>query len=94
MPDDTHIDLRERVAALEQMLVEPIRELAGLQHAILAKAHALCGAEHGALVTYDGEYFRLAANHGIPQFWIKQFRQPYRAAPALKAAEYGRPARH
>jgi hypothetical protein len=26
MPDDTHIDLRERVAALEQMLVERITE--------------------------------------------------------------------
>src|SRR6516162_1155282 len=49
--------------------------------AILAKAHALCGVEHGALVTYDGEYFRLAAEHGMPQFWVKQFRQPYRAAP-------------
>src|SRR6516225_4127891 len=46
--------------------------------AILEKAHALCGVEHGALVTYDGEYFRLAAHRGMPQFWIKQHRQPYR----------------
>src|SRR6516162_4309894 len=46
--------------------------------AILEKAHALCGVEHGALVTYDGEYFRLAADRGMPQFWVKQFRQPYR----------------
>src|SRR6516162_4857307 len=49
--------------------------------AILEKAHALCGVEHGALVTYDGEYFCLAADHGMPQFWIKQFRQPYHATP-------------
>ena len=48
--------------------------------AILAKAHALCGVEHGALVTYDGEYFRLAAHRGMPQFWVKQFRQPYRGS--------------
>jgi len=48
--------------------------------AILEKAHALCGVEHGALVTYDGEYFRLAADHGMPQFWIKQHRQPYRGS--------------
>ena len=47
---------------------------------MLEKAHALCGVEHGALVTYDGEYFRLAADHGMPQFWIKQFRQPYRGS--------------
>src|SRR6516225_2712936 len=49
--------------------------------AILEKAHALCGVEHGALVTYDGEYFRLAADRGMPQFFIKQLRQPYRATP-------------
>jgi len=48
--------------------------------AILEKAHALCGVEHGALVTYDGEYFRMAADRGMPQFWIKQFRQPYRGS--------------
>ncbi|MBV8089264.1 MAG: GAF domain-containing protein [Alphaproteobacteria bacterium] len=48
--------------------------------AILEKAHALCGVEHGALITYDGEYFRLAAERGMPQFWIKQFRQPYRGS--------------
>ena len=49
--------------------------------AILEKAHALCGVEHGALATYDGEYFRVAADHrGMPPFWVKQFRQPYRAA--------------
>ena len=38
------------------------------------------GVEHGALVTYDGEYFRLAAHRGMPQFWVKQFRQPYRGS--------------
>src|SRR6516165_4395640 len=48
--------------------------------AILEKAHALCGVEHGALVTYDGEYFRMAADRGMPQFWVKQFRQPYRGS--------------
>ena len=49
--------------------------------AILAKAHALCGVEHGALATYDGEYFRVAADRGMPQFFIKQLRQPFRATP-------------
>ena len=51
--------------------------------AILEKTHALYGVEHGALITYDGEYFRLAADRGMPQFWIKQFREPYRAAPTF-----------
>ena len=47
--------------------------------AILEKAHALCGVEHGALVTYDGEYFHIAANHGMPQWFTETLRQPYRA---------------
>ena len=49
--------------------------------AILAKAHALCGVEHGALATYDGEYFRVAADRGMPQFFIKQLQKPFRASP-------------
>jgi GAF domain-containing protein len=46
--------------------------------AILEKAHALCGVEHGALAIYDGEHFCLAADRGMPQIWVKQHRQPYR----------------
>ena len=104
MADDTHIDLRQTVAALRQQLEartaerdEALAREAALEEvlqatnsspgdltpvfdAILAKAHSLCGVEHGALVTYDGEYFRVATDRGMPQFWIKQFRQPYRGS--------------
>jgi hypothetical protein len=67
-----------------QTLNAPPGDLTPVFDTILEKAHALCGVEQGALVTYDGEYFRLAADRGMPQFWVKQFRQPYRAAPAFQ----------
>jgi GAF domain-containing protein/nitrogen-specific signal transduction histidine kinase len=48
---------------------------------ILEKAHSLCGAEFGGLLTYDGESVRLAAERNLPPSWADLVRGPWRPGP-------------
>jgi len=42
--------------------------------AILARAHALCGAERGTLFLYDGAKFKAAVAHGYPEDVVEHLR--------------------
>jgi GAF domain-containing protein len=42
---------------------------------ILEKAMRLCEAAFGSLVTYDGEYFQVAASRGMPTFLVQALRE-------------------
>src|SRR5262249_34292937 len=87
-------ELRQRTGdlseALEQQraIAEALRvisaspaELQPVFKTILSKAHSLCGVPFGALLTYDGEFFRLAAERNLPAAWAEWVRKPLRPGP-------------
>jgi GAF domain-containing protein len=65
-------------------------DLAPVFDAVLQKAHALCGATQGALVTFDGKLFRARATRGMPDRFAEHLRRGFAPVPGSATDQLAR----